>query len=125
MTASTPKQGDRVRCTLGESVVVGTFSRHFSDGSFSVLPDGAQNLRNIFGSAWTVEVLRPPVPDVEGTIVRDRFGTAWQRLAAGWRPVGGIRFGNDLDRYYFRSLGHIEMYYGPLEVARFDTEADQ
>jgi hypothetical protein len=117
MTASTPKQGDRVRCTLGESVVVGTFSRHLSGGSFSVLPDGAQNLRNVFNAeVWTIEVLRPPVPDVVGTIVRDRFGMAWQRVAAGW-VIGGVPLPRVLD--------YVVKHYGPLEVARFDTAAGQ
>ena len=53
-------------------------------------------------------VLAPtPIPDVAGTIVRDRYGDAWQRTFYGWDRIGDA---------IGAELAEVESAYGPLTV---------
>jgi hypothetical protein len=117
---SAPARGDRVRCTLGDSVLVGTYrSRPDRPGSHSVLVDGATVLvdgadcaNRLFGG-WTVEVLSEPEPPV-GTVVLDQEGDAWQLTKHGWRCIYS-------DESAFATLDDLDRDWGPLtllEVAR-------
>ena len=78
---STVKVGDRVRATCGESVVIGTVASHQGE-VVEVLVDG--DASRFFRSHWSIEVIAPPIPDVVGTIVRDKAGDVWQRREKGW-----------------------------------------
>ena len=83
---SAVKVGDRVRATCGESVIVGTVT-HIDVGGVGVdveVPGSARALRYLFPDGWNVEVIAPPIPDVVGTIVRDKDSDAWQRQTFGW-----------------------------------------
>ena len=78
------KKGDRVRATCGENVIVGTASASvFSYGLYLSL-DACQIALYLNTDDWSTEVIAPPIPDVVGTIVRDKNGDAWQRRAFGW-----------------------------------------
>ena len=104
---SAVKVGDRVRLTCGESVIVGVCSGGtlLHTPTVWVTPDGT-DVTFIYNTSWTVEVLAPPIPDVVGTIVRDRDGDAWQRDDDGWRCV------DDDSRYSVEKL----QFCGPLTV---------
>ena len=81
---SAVNEGDRVRLTCGESVIVGVCQGGLRYApSVWVTPDGT-DVTFIYDTRWTVEVLAPPIPDVVGTIVRDEDGDAWQRFDGGW-----------------------------------------
>ena len=54
-----------------------------------------------------VEVIAPPIPDIVGTIVRDKDGDAWQRHEAGWYSAGAMSS---------RSIDELHDDYGPLTV---------
>ena len=83
---STVKDGDRVRATCGESVIVGTVATAVDKG-LVIDVDGSTDVYFSF-RAWTIEVIAPPIPDVVGTIVRDRDGDAWQCDGTWWRRTG-------------------------------------
>ena len=99
------KVGDRVRATCGESVIVGAVERVDNGGCYVNIESGDISLW-LYSGDWTVEVLAPPIPDVVGTIVRDRDGDAWQRDDDGWRCV------DDDSRYSVEKL----QFCGPLTV---------
>ena len=103
------KVGDRVRATCGESVIVGTVATVLS-AEFSVIVDGdaaRHESRYFLYADWIAEILPPPVPDVVGTIVRDRDGDAWQRYDDSWWCIGTS---------YRYSLAEVQKRYGPLTV---------
>ena len=101
------KVGDRVRATCGESVIVGTVKGR-EEGWISVALDGDGDYRRFLAlDQWTVEILPPPIPDVVGTIVRDRDGDAWQRYDDSWWCIGTS---------YRYSLAEVQKRYGPLTV---------
>ena len=78
-------EGDRVRLTCGESVIVGVCNRGTSySPSLWVTPDGT-DVTFIYDTSWAAEVLPPPIPDVVGTIVRDKQNDGWQRGEKVWR----------------------------------------
>ena len=105
---STVKVGDRVRATCGESVIVGTVSSVYPRG-ISVDVDGDEHrYYMVDGMSWTVEVVAPPIPNVAGTIVRDRNGEAWQRRAHGWYMAD--------DGHGDYGLDDLQIRYGPLTV---------
>ena len=87
-----PKVGDRVRCTLGESVLVGEVLESYIS-SLAVRADGDDDEcdTRVYLERWTVEVLPPPIPDTIGTIVADRNGMAWERYERGWNSTCGSR----------------------------------
>ena len=87
-TMTALKVDDRVRCTLGESVVVvGVVTYYWGDG-FCMRPDGCSTtFYVVIADGWTVEILpppTPPLPEIEGTVVLDADGFAWQRRGAYW-----------------------------------------
>ena len=84
MSEQNIKVGDRVRAACGESVIIGLVTGLHPPEDVQVQPDGytQSNLLNYAG--WTIEVIAPPIPDVVGTIVRDKDGDAWQRRTFGW-----------------------------------------
>ena len=92
------KVGDRVRCTLGESVVVGVVLYEGIRGLF-VNPDGwGPAFFVVENDGWTVEILpppAPPLPEIDGTVVLDGSGFAWQRKGDLWwcRVVGCTTLG--------------------------------
>ena len=103
-------KGDRVRATCGESVIVGTVTQANPGGvgvDVKVLESIGSYWYWLPTGAWTVEVIAPPIPDVVGTIVRDKDGDAWQRHEAGWYLTN--------DTYSF-SLYQLESIYAPLTV---------
>ena len=106
MTAA--KVGDRVRATCGESVIVGVCSGGtlLHTPTVWVTPDGT-DVTFIYNTSWTVEVLAPPIPDVVGTIVRDKDGDAWQCREGSWYLADNDDIG--------RSLNDLQ-FYGPLIV---------
>ena len=85
---SSVKVGDRVRATCGESVIIGEAMGH-DDGGITVSVEGTDGHKHwLATSVWAFEVIAPPVPDVVGTIVRDKDGDAWQRCEDGWHLAG-------------------------------------
>jgi hypothetical protein len=108
MSAPTPKVGDRVRCTLGESVLVGEVTYLSTDASMlRVDINGNVPGYLIRWGDWTVKVLHPPVPDVEGVVVLDRDGDPWVRKPEGWINGGGGTGG---------ILEDVVANYGPLKL---------
>ena len=81
------KVGDRVRCTLGEMVVVGVVTFVWEDG-LTVKPDGClSSFYVVLADGWNVEILTPPpptLPEIDGTVVLDVDGDAWQRKGDYW-----------------------------------------
>ena len=103
------KVGDRVRATCGGSVIVGEV-KHLYPSGVHVHVDGEDiddDLRWFAFPTWTFEVLAPPIPDVVGTIVRDRNGDAWQRREGSWYLADDDDVGRSLD---------VLQIYGPLTV---------
>ena len=78
---------DLIRATLGEMAVVGVVTFVWGDG-LTVKPDGClTSFYLALVDGWTVEVLPPPVPpfpEIEGTVVLDADGHAWQRKGDYW-----------------------------------------
>ena len=102
------KVGERVRATCGESVIVGTVKNLYPEG-LSIYVDGDYHRYYMADGVWTVEVLAPPIPDVRGTVVIDRYDSAWQRWASGWQAIGG-------DTSDMRTLPQLMVGFGPLTV---------
>ena len=82
-------EGDRVRLTCGESVIVGVCQEKGLSypPSVWVTPDGT-DVTFIYDTRWTVEVLAPSIPNFAGTIVRDVTNGAWQLSPSGWQRAG-------------------------------------
>ena len=80
---STVKVGDRVRVSCGKSVVVGTVTG-VSDNGIDVKQDKVDAFNFFSFVNWVFNVIAPPIPDVVGTIVRDKAGDVWQRREKGW-----------------------------------------
>ena len=103
------KVGDRVRATCGESVIVGTVT-HIDVGGVGVdvgVPGSAGDLRYWLPTGWTVEVIAPPIPSADGTIVRDHEGCPWIAGTNGWYRAG---FSTPFTQTYMQKK------YGPLTV---------
>lgn len=81
------KKGDRVRCTLGENVLVGVVVED-AIGWIYMTPGGATRLVYLDRYHWTIEVIALPIPEVDGTIVVDTEGQAWQRGTDYWFRAG-------------------------------------
>ena len=80
-----PKEGDRVRCTMGESVVVGTATWVGPTGIDIELASGGK--ATVWDpTEWTVEVLPEPEPPV-GTVVIDSGGDVWRRRPTKTGPA--------------------------------------
>ena len=101
------KVGDRVRARCGESVIIGVVKDKVSYG-VSILPDGNTRLNQCLFDGWTIEVIAPPIPDIVGTIVRDKDGDAWERCEGGWYSARPMLY----NPYVFADLQE----YAPLEV---------
>ena len=91
------KVGDLIRATLGESVVVGAVLYEGIRGLF-VNPDGwGPAFYVVEQDGWTVEILpppTPPLPEIDGTVVLDVNGDAWQKDGYWWyREVRRSTFG--------------------------------
>ena len=98
------KVGVRVRLTCGESTVVGTvLPDEYSEG-LNVLVDG-DRARYFPSSKWIVEVIAPPIPSADGTIVRDHEGFPWISGTRGWYRAG---FSQVFSQAYMQES------YGPL-----------
>lgn len=80
------KRGDRVRATLGESVVVGKVTYTSPSGySVHVGDEPMAQVAVHCSAGWTVELVPEPEPPV-GTVLLDRVGDAWVRGRDGqWR----------------------------------------
>jgi hypothetical protein len=110
-------KGQRVRCSLGESVVFGTFEAWVDFGGRStpyhrVIVDG-DLVPWAFTPHWKVELVEEPEPPV-GTVVLDQEGDAWQLTKHGWRCIYS-------DESAFATLDDLDRDWGPLtllEVAR-------
>ena len=61
------KDGDRVRATHGESVIIGEADSADNYGLYVSL--GATDKTSVYLQtyAWTIEVIAPPIPNSEGT----------------------------------------------------------
>ena len=107
LDVSNVKVGDRVRATCGESVIVGEVTGR-GDFGITVNVEGTDGHKHWMPtSVWNVEAIAPPIPDIVGTIVRDKNDEAWQRHEVGWYPAD-----NDSDFYDFVYLQD----YAPLTV---------
>lgn len=103
------KIGDNVRCTLGETVVVGIVV-----SVYGKLVGVAPELDEHGGccwitQSWHIEALPPPNPpisEIEGAVVIDRDGDAWQFLGGIWRAP-------ELDSINLKDLQQV---FGPLIV---------
>ena len=106
---STVRVGDRVRVTCGESVVVGTVTnvRPYGVDGVDVLADGCTESNAFRFENWAFEVIAPPIPDVVGTIVRDRDNDAWQQNHHGWVSA---------NTSHIYKLDALRSAYGPLTV---------
>ena len=74
----TPRQGDRVRVTLGKNVNEGvvTYATNFG---IDVQVDGDRDFSQTFPlSPWIFEIITPPIPDVDKSACLDSDGDAWQ-----------------------------------------------
>lgn len=80
---STPKVGDRVKATCGESVVVGTVTAREAFRA-SVQADGDEHPRNFSFALWAFEVLVPEIPNAAKTVCTDYMGDAWQYRNGAW-----------------------------------------
>ena len=100
------KVGDRVRMTLDDNVIVGMVTGLEGASVFIELA-GVSARFYLTCSDWNIEVIAPPIPDVVGTIVRDKDGDAWQRHKGGWYLT------NDT---FSSSLYQLELAYGPFTV---------
>ena len=110
------KAGDRVRATCGGSVIVGTVQWQ-DDSHVAVSLDGCRGI-NYFGlDEWVFGVLSlPSVPDVVGTVIKDRDGEVWHRNAEGWRATAPTLLWLTVGRTRDLSLADVERNYGPLTV---------
>ena len=108
---STIKVGDRVRATCGESILVGTATDINVGGVGVEVLCGGGNCRYWLPAGWTFEVIAPLIPDVVGTIVRDRDGDAWQRRERAWFMAGSETDSYDLD--FLQGLGPLEVLWTP------------
>lgn len=81
-----PKIGDRVRCTLGESVLVGTVFDTLDGKPWHIDAEGLRLRVSVTG--WTVEVITPPLPPEPpvGSVVRSGGGFLYERSESGWNP---------------------------------------
>lgn len=104
---SGPRVGDKVRCTLGESVIVGvvTYADAVGWAGCYVTPDFDKNI--VWVDAWTIEKLSP-LPEIEGTVVlAGSKSLAWQLGYDGlWHTPG--RSGT--------STANLIKYHSPLTV---------
>lgn len=66
----TPKPGDSVKATLGESVLYGTVDETYTGNSFSVLINGDDYARVFEASYWTFEPWVKPVTFKPLTVVK-------------------------------------------------------
>ena len=108
----TTLRGTKVRCTLGESVVVGvvTYAGKMGNNVQPDNPDGSWG-EVWLSYAWSVEVLpppAPPLPEVEGTVVlAGSKSLAWQLGYDGlWHTPGSSGTSTD----------NLIKYHGPLTV---------
>lgn len=97
--------GERVRCTLGDNVIVGIF--HGTYGSGRTVEVVVNDRICSLAGGWTVEVLDVPEPPV-GTVVVDREGDAWQRRPHGWQSACPAFTAPTFDK--------LEAEWGPLTV---------
>ena len=81
------KISDRVRATLGDSVLVGEVS---AVTAFSVYmrADNDVQPRSLDNGTWRFERIASPIPEVEGTVVLDLHDNAWQRGGSVWWAAG-------------------------------------
>ena len=78
--------GDRVRCTLGESVIVGQYEGDNGMGWLNIEVEGTYVK---VPPSWNVEVLPPPERRWEpGDVVRDAIGFLFLRDEGFWRYGG-------------------------------------
>ena len=102
------KVGDRVRATCGENVIVGTVTWLDENDLQVDTGDAFGTIGLGRPAAWSIEVIAPPIPDVVGTIVRDKDGDAWERCEGGWYSARPMLY----NPYVFADLQE----YAPLEV---------
>ena len=111
---SSAKVGDRVRATYGENVIFGKVA---SVGNAFVNLDGVNARFYLVRSAWSIEVLAPPIADTYGTVVLDKDNDAWQRGDDGWYMAD-----NDGESWSFDKLQKLA---GPLTVLWTPVRAKQ
>ena len=103
---SAVKNGDRVRMTLGENALVGMADRVDPYGLYLSL-DACQVALYLNTDDWSTEVIAPPIPSEDGTIVRDHEGCPWIAGTNGWYRAG---FSTPFTQTYMQKK------YGPLTV---------
>ena len=89
--------GDRVRCTLGENVLVGTVQWVGEDGTCEVLVAPWTEIAAYPSDGWHIEKVSPPLPTKVGAIVRhNETGHLYVRSASDhWRSIWhGGRYGD-------------------------------
>lgn len=88
------KVGDRVRCTLGESVLVGVVGSMSGDSIALNVPGQGRLDAWISPHTWTVEVAAPALPPEppSGTIMRTASGGVLQRIGDYWRAPTGAEW---------------------------------
>lgn len=80
------KNGDRIKATLGHSVLVGQVYFHHNDGTLNLRVDGTEMNNTILDTDWTIELLVPAEPSHEAILV-DREGTVWTHKVGMWEDV--------------------------------------
>jgi len=93
---ATPQKGDKVRATLGESVIIGTVKDFSGNGGRYqlILPDAAPTHATMGLSLdeWSIEVIREPItlPTNWGAIVQVGNATYQLLHSAIWRSSYGV-----------------------------------
>lgn len=86
------KVGDRVRCTLGDSVLVGRVTQNSPKG-ISVRPDGAIE-NNRVRPPWAVvitEAFSTPPSDEDGALMFGASGAVYKKTPEGWIEIDKLQ----------------------------------
>ena len=84
--------GDRVRCTLGENVLVGTVQWVGEDGTCEVLVAPWTEIAAYPSDGWHIEKVSPPLPTKVGAIVRSNHDGRSFVLVNNLKPVDEPRW---------------------------------
>ena len=101
------KRGCRVEARLGNSFVEGVVEE-VNLSCHAIMVDGDTNDPHFLTAPWVVTRITPKIVDVEGTVVLDNQGDAWQRTPEAWKCIGYS--------YTRLSLSELLTQHGPLHL---------